>query len=89
MTIKEKPIRGLPDGRGPETGVNADSIEHYTQSQPDCQVLDLADTCLKKHRFHRSRYVATGDAADFRLALAYQQDRERLLKDLNNRIEGA
>lgn len=81
---------GATDGQGLDRGANAQSIHKYSTKSSKSQELSLLDFTLQKANYHRAQYIATGDANDFRLALAYQQDRETLLREhLTNRMDGS
>lgn len=78
---KSEPLAGTRGG-AKMTGVNAQSAYQYTPKNDQCQVLELLDHCLEKYQFHRARYIAGGHVEDHRLALAAEQDRRDLLKQL-------
>jgi len=44
--------------------------------------LALIDSVLEKHNAARARYIAGGDPADFRAALALADDRRALLQQV-------
>lgn len=81
-----------PSCHGAEWGATNDpTVIIIPQKGANCQertvsetrdLLTLADDVLEKHNAARARYIAGGDPADFRAAVALADDRRALLQQI-------